>query len=223
MEQQKDKTEIAVAVFDKHAASYNEKYGDVSLYHDSLDIFCSAVTASGARILELACGPGNISRYLLHRRPDFRLWGTDLSPNMLRLAQSNNPGAVFELMDCRDISRLNTLYDGIMCGFCLPYLSRDEAIQLIADAARLLAPGGALYISTMEDDYSHSGYTFSSAGDRIYTWYHQADYLLQALKDYGFTIILQDRKHYPVSDGSAVTDLILIAARCEQTCEAANQ
>lgn len=35
-----------------------------------------------------------------------------------------------------------------MCGFCLPYLSKEETEKLINDVSRLLNPEGVFYIST---------------------------------------------------------------------------
>src|SRR6478736_3881300 len=101
-----DKTQMAVDVFDLRADQYESKFMDVTLYHATLDLFCNAVAKKDAAILELACGPGNITKYLLAKRPDFRLLGTDLSPNMLALARKNNPIATFALLDCREINRM---------------------------------------------------------------------------------------------------------------------
>lgn len=204
-----DKTKTAVDIFDKHARLYQDKYMDTSMYHDTFDAFCDNITRQNAEILELACGPGNITAYLLKKRPDLKILGTDLSPNMIGLAKANNPGAEFRLMDCRDLGTLDKKYDGIVCGFALPYLSKEEAIQLIGDAAGVLRPGGILYLSTMEDDYSKSGVQQSSTGDRMYLYYHQADYLTQALRDNGFTVVHVQRKTY--ADGSGTTDLVIIA------------
>jgi len=165
-----DNTAKAVALFDKLANVYQDKFMDTAIYHETFNLFCDLVNQPGAQILELACGPGNITRYLLNKRPDFKVLGTDLAPNMLTLARINNPEAEFELMDCRDINNLSTKYDGIMCGFCLPYLSKEEAVHLIQDASTLLLPNGVLYISTMEDDYSTSGEQTSSSGEKIYIY-----------------------------------------------------
>lgn len=209
-----DKSKAAAAIFDKHARLYQEKYMDTDLYHDTFDLFCEHVVQENAEILELACGPGNITAYLLKKRPDFKWLGTDLSPNMIELAKSNNPGAEFQLLDCRELNRLNKRYDGIVCGFALPYLSKEEAIRLIGDAAGALKPGGILYLSTMEDDYGKSGPRQSSTGDWIYMHYHQADYLTQALDQNGFNILHLQRKIY--SDGSGIIDLVIIAG-CRRT------
>lgn len=208
-----DKTEIAVAVFDKRAKEYQDKFMDLSLYHDTFDLFCDTIATQNAAVLELACGPGNITRYLLEKRPDFQLLGTDLSPNMLHLAEINNPNAEFRRMDCRDIGQMGKHYDAIMCGFCFPYLSKEDAVKLIQEASCVLHPKGIIYISTMEDEYTKSGFKTSSAGDQIYIHYHQADYLIQALNEIGFKIINVQRKDFPTTDGTKTTDLVIIAQK----------
>ena len=205
-----DKTKMAVAVFDQNASAYQDKFMDVHQYKVSLDIFCRIVEKKNAGVLELACGPGNITRYLLEQRPDFKILGTDLSPNMLELARQQNPGSIFQLMDCRDIDTLNATFDAIMCSFALPYLSKEEAIKLIADAAMLLTEKGALYLSTMEDDYSKSGLETSSSGNQLYMHYHEAGYLVDALEKNGFRVIDLKRQHF-ISGEVKMTDLIIVA------------
>lgn len=208
-----DKTQIAVNVFNKHANAYQEKFMDVSLYHDTFDLFCKSIKNKNAEVLELACGPGNITKYLLEKRPDLKIMGTDLAPNMISLAKINNPTAEFQLMDCKDISKLEKKYDGIMCGFCLPYLSKEETLKLIGDSAQILNSGGVLYISTMEDDYSKSGFKKGSQGDDIFMHYHEAGYLTDALKQNNFELIDLQRKHSAMTTGEKVIDLVLIAER----------
>lgn len=208
-----DKTKIAVDVFNLRAVGYQEKYMDVSLYHNTLDIFLDNIHKPDAEILELACGPGNITRYMLDKRPSLKILATDLAPNMLELAMANNPGAVFQLLDCRNIAGINKKFDAIMCGFCLPYLSKEDTIQLINDASQLLLPGGILYLSTMEGDYSTSAWQTSSSGDKLFQYYHEAGYLTQALEHNGFNIIYLHRQEYPANTGSKVIDLIIIAQK----------
>lgn len=208
-----DKLQQVIRIFDKRAALYQERHMDVSRYHASFDLFCNSIPEQDAAVLEIACGPGNITRYLLQQRPDFHLLGIDLAPNMLELARTNNPQAEFQLMDARDISRIGKTFQGIMCGFCLPYLSREGAEKMIADAAGLLTPGGVLYISTMEDEYARSGFFHTDGNDEFYMYYHEAGYLENALKENGFEVMELQRQQYPAADGSTTTDLILIARR----------
>ena len=210
-----DKTKMAVDLFDKYADRYQEKYMDVSLYHDTFDLFCDDIKKENAEILELGCGPGNITRYLLEKRPGIKLLGTDLSKRMITLAKINNPAAEFELMDCRDFRRTGKKYDGIMGGFCLPYLSKEDSIKLIQDAFASLNPDGVLYLSTMEDDYDKSGLKGPSSGepDQLFIHYHEAGYLTEALTVNGFAILELSRKEYSGPDGAPVTDLVIIAQK----------
>lgn len=204
---------MAINVFDKCANSYQDKFMDLDLYHDSFDVFCNNIKKDNAHILDVACGPGNITHYLLNCRPDFQILGIDLSPKMIALAQKNNPEAEFQVMDCRNISSMNKQYDGLMCGFCLPYLSKEEAIEFIKNTSKALTINGLIYISTMEDDYSQSGFKTSSSGDRMFIHYHEADYLTQALNENGFKIIDLRRQVYPSQDDVQAIDLIIIAEK----------
>lgn len=208
-----DKSNSTIEVFNKCAVAYQDKFMDVGLYNDSLDLFCNSIRTHQADILEIACGPGNITKYLLGKRPDFKILGIDLASNMIALAKINNPTAEFQLIDCRDIGMIYKKYEGIMCGFCLPYLSGEEAVKLILDASRLLKLDGVLYLSTMEDDPAESGFKKSSDGDQLYINYHEADFLTNALRENDFKIIDLQRKVYQIQDGTTTTDLLIIARK----------
>lgn len=199
-----------VEAFDKAAKIYQDKFMDVSLFGDTFNFFCDEIEADRADILDIACGPGNITKYLLDKKPEYNILGIDLSSKMLDLAQANNPTADFQLMDCRDIHKLQKKFDGIVCGFCLPYLTRDEAITLIKDVSALLKPGGVFYLSTMEDDYSKSGLITSSLGDQVYLYYHQEDYLAKAFQENNFDMLQVKRFNSSDKDGVMITDMVLI-------------
>lgn len=210
-----DKTKLARDLFDAFAQVYQDKFMEMDLHHDSFDLFCEALPKEGARIFEIACGPGNITRYLLRQRPDLNILGIDLAPKMVALAKQNNPTADFQVMDCRAIHQIKESFDAVMCGFALPYISKEETLQLIADVALMLETNGVFYLSTMEDDYSKSGLKGPSSGgeQRVYMYYHQADYLIEALKLNGFKLLHTLRKNYPEADGSTTVDLVLIARK----------
>lgn len=208
-----NKTKIAVDIFNECASLYQDKFMDVSAYHNGFDLFCNNIQKENPEILELACGPGNITNYLLNKRPDFKILGTDLAPNMIALAKQNNPTAEFQLMDSRDILKLNKKYDAIMCGFILPYLTKEEAIQLIADSAAILSPNGVIYISTMEDDYSKSAWKKGSGGHEMFMHYHEGGYLSEALKANQFTILELKRQDYQNKDGINDVDLVIVAKK----------
>src|SRR5688572_5256893 len=197
-----ENNQTAVSIFNKLADLYQSKFMDVSLYGDTFDSFCSLIQTNNAEILEIACGPGNITRYLLNKRPNFKITGVDLAPNMISLARKNNPEAEFQVMDARDIGKIDKLFDGIVCGFCLPYLNINETAQLISNVSKLLKQGGIFYLSTIEDDYENSGFKKGSSGDEIFMHYYTSRYLSDELKNHGFSIIDKQYKKYPAPGGT---------------------
>jgi 2-polyprenyl-3-methyl-5-hydroxy-6-metoxy-1,4-benzoquinol methylase len=197
--------------FDKSAKIYQDKFMDVSVYAETFNFFCDNITSDNASILDIACGPGNIIKYLLNRKPKYEILGIDLSPRMLDLACANNPPAKFKLMDCREIDTIEQQFDGITCGFCLPYLTPEEAIELIANVSNLLNPGGMFYLSTMEeDDLNKSRYQTSSTGDQVWVNYHREVDLSKALAENHFEVTSLQRFSSPDKDGVMITDLVLI-------------
>ena len=150
--------------WDKLAMQYQDKFMDLDLYNDTYDLFCERIPKPGAEILEIGCGPGNITKYMLSKRPDLNVLGTDVAPHMIELAQQNNPSASFKVMDCRNLRMLQRKFDGIVCGFVAPYLSKEDVEKLIADCSSHLNVGGWLYISLIEGDYNLSGIEASSDG-----------------------------------------------------------
>lgn len=214
-----DRTKEIVDLFDRHATQYQHKYMEVAEYRKSLDRFCAAIEKRGAAILDIACGPGNITQYLLQQRPDFAILGTDLSENMIALAKENNPQAEFALMDMRDIGQLQQKFSGVVCGFGLPYLSKAEVEQLVLEIERLLEPGGCCYLSTMEGEEEQSGYQKSSDGKDVemYTNYFQAEYLAAILEKHGLTVLEQYRQGNVPQSGGTGMDLIFLAQKKEET------
>lgn len=206
-----DHYQITINTFNKLAEKYQDKYMQMDFYHETYDKFCDFLPKKNAEIFEIACGPGNITKYLLSKRPDYKIFGTDLAPKMVELAKANNPAAHFEVMDSREINQITRQFDALLIGFCLPYLSKEDVSKLLKDSARLLRTDGIIYLSTMEDDYHRSGFQTASSGDQVYIYYHQADYLIEALQANGFELLDIQRKSFPVELGTPATDLFIIA------------
>jgi 2-polyprenyl-3-methyl-5-hydroxy-6-metoxy-1,4-benzoquinol methylase len=209
-----DSYKITFQAWDKVAALYQDKFMHLDLYNDTYDAFCKLIKKPNARIFEIGCGPGNITKYLLSKRPDFIVDAIDVAPNMIKLAKKNNPRANFTMMDCRGIDTITKKFDGIMCGFCMPYLTKADCAKLLKDCSFLLNPGGIFYGSVIEGDYQQSGYETSSNGQTtMYVYYHQEDYLRQELKHTDFKLIDLIRKAYTKADGTTNTHMIFIAIK----------
>ncbi len=175
--------------WNKMAELYESKFMDLDLYNDTYDFVCQSLPNKNAKILDVGCGPGNIARYLLSKRPDFKLVGLDVAPKMIELAKKNNPSADFKVMDVRNMHELETNFDGIINGFCLPYLSEKESFDFIRNSYDVLNENGWVYISFVEGDPSRSDYKTGSSGDRVYFYFHQIETIQNQLKESGFSDI----------------------------------
>lgn len=167
--------------WNKLAKLYEDKFMHLDLYNESYDYFCGLLNKEHPEILELGCGPGNITNYLLKKRPDFKILATDIAPAMIERAKLNNPTAEFAVLDSRHIDQLTAKFDAIVCGFIIPYLSPADCEKLIIDSAALLAPKGLMYISFVEGLPEQSGFQTGSSGDRAYFYFHNLEALTESL------------------------------------------
>ena len=209
-----DKYELNKNTFNKLATQYQDRFMDFDGYLDTFDLLINTIVKKDARILEIACGPGNVTKYLHSLRPDFKIFGIDIAPNMIDLARINNPTAKYEVMDCRHLSHFNDSFDAVMCAFGMPYINKGDAIKLINDSCSLIEGNGILYISTMEGENANSEYVNSTAYDgSTYVNYHEASYLKDALDSNNMKIVHEVRKPYQNAAGKDFIDLFLIAEK----------
>ncbi len=190
---------------------------DLDLYNDTYDMFCNLVEKQHPLVFEIGCGPGNITRYLLNKRPDFQIYAIDVAPAMIELAKQNNPTAAFQVMDARDLGSIDKTYEGIIAGFCTPYLSLDDLSKLIKKCAGLLSDGGIFYLSTIKGDYEKSGYATGSTGDQCFMYYYDENQLEQLFREHHFEIAELVIKDYPRADGSVEVHMMFIVRKQEAT------
>jgi len=189
---------------------------NLKLYNDTYDIFLDVISKTNSSVLEIGCGPGNITKYLLTKNANLKIKGIDISENMVELAGKNNPSAEFEIMDIRKIHCINDTFDAVVCGFCIPYLSKSDCIKLISDCYNLLNPSGILYLSFVAGDYENSGFITGSSGDRTYFYYHNLDNIKKELKANFFETKKLLHKNYKKADGTEEIHMVVIAKKRTQ-------
>lgn len=207
--------DLSVQRFDEFAEEYASRFENVSGYIEQLTYFCSEIKSNKPDILELACGPGNVTRFLKSHFPESRIFAVDLAPRMIEIARKALPDVDFRVMDVRRISEISETFDAVMCSFCLPFLSKTDAAKLIVDCSALLNKGGVVYLSTMEGDETRAGFESTSfSGDEgIYFNYHRQHDLEDAFATNGYEIRQVKLQDYIEPDGSVTTDMIFIAIK----------
>ena len=208
-----DRYKETCETWNKIASLYQEKFMSLELYNETYDFICSSITKEKPEILEIGCGPGNITKYILSKRPDFKIYGIDIASNMIELARKNNPKAHFSVMDCRQINELKTNYDGIICGFCLPYLSNADGQKLIADCYNLLNDEGLIYLSFVEGEPTKSGFQTGSNNNRVYFYYHSIKELREQISSQNFVELKVFKVDYHKSKSEKETHTILVAKK----------
>jgi ubiquinone/menaquinone biosynthesis C-methylase UbiE len=209
--------EISVDRFNEFAVEYEKRFmdGKINPYSDSLDFFCSKILKKKPEILDVACGPGNVTKYLKEKFPESNILAVDLAPNMIELTRKNVPGIETGVMDIRKIGEIERKFDGIMCSFCFPFLSLQDAEKMAKDIAVMLNEGGVLYISTMEGPESKAGFEKTSfSGDaEIYFNYFREEDIRRMLSENGFILDKLRKQDYKEQDGSITIDMIFIASK----------
>lgn len=179
------------------AEAYAEKFMDLDFYNESYRAFCAHLPGPSPRVLELGCGPGNVSRYLLQQCPGMQLLATDVAPNMLEVARQQVSQAQFQVLDARELAQVSGQFQGLLAGFVLPYLSPEDVRQLLADAHHLLFPSGIIYLSYIPGQPDKSGFIQGSTGQRMYLYYHETAQVQTLLAQAGFSLLHHFKIPFP--------------------------
>jgi demethylmenaquinone methyltransferase/2-methoxy-6-polyprenyl-1,4-benzoquinol methylase len=104
--------------------------------------------AEGARVLDLACGTGDLSRAAMRRA--YTVVGSDLSAGMLA---ANHVGVPLVEAEGSSLPFTDGSFDGLVCGYALRNFT--DLAATLAESARVLRPGGRLAV--LEVDAPTSG------------------------------------------------------------------
>jgi ubiquinone/menaquinone biosynthesis C-methylase UbiE len=149
------------AIFSRNAAAYQQRLeqvmarGEANGRQRAID---AIEVRPGMRVLDLACGPGNLTRRLATlAQPGGEVVGVDLAEGMIELARNAGiPGARFEVMDIERLTFGDGSFDAAICGHGMqfaPNLERAlaEAHRVLRSNARfsasvpLAAPGASVF------------------------------------------------------------------------------
>lgn len=142
--------ELFPPVFSRHALAYQLRLEDIMSRGESVGRIRALELVDarpGMRILDLACGPGTMSRRLAAMvSPGGEVIGVDLAPGMVALARSMNISATrFELMDIEQLAFADESFDAAVCGHGLHFV--PDLSRALTEARRVLRPEGRLAAS----------------------------------------------------------------------------
>ena len=199
-----------IDAYDKSADQFVESIAKLSNYNHTYD-FLIRNLQTGDLILDLACGPAQISKYITDKI-NVNVVGVDLSEKMLELARKNIPRGIFHKHTIQDFQS-EKKFDLVILGFGLPYLDDEQSEECIKNAVSLIGDGKYLYISFMQGE--GSGYERTSFGGdkQFFIYYHDKSRIKELIVGYSLSIIKEYNIDYKEPNGDITEDVIIIAQK----------
>jgi SAM-dependent methyltransferase len=127
--------------------------------------------AKARSVFELGCGTGRYAAGLLREwlAPDARYLGVDVSPRMVALARDRlrgwAPRAEVALLGPpgRELPGADGGFDRFVATYVFDLLADEHAQALLAEAHRLLEPGGVLCVAGLTEGVTRAGRVVSGA------------------------------------------------------------
>ena len=126
----------------------NPRIDTPPLIDDELELLAALVPLAGQEIVELGCGAARLARDLLARFPDSRVTGleVDVRQHAKNLA-AQQPGLRFVAGGAQAIPFPDASFDLALMLKSLHHVPLPLLGQALREAARVLRPGGHLYVS----------------------------------------------------------------------------
>lgn len=138
----------------------------------------------GPRVLDAGCGPG--TDLVAFESDGLDPVGFDRTEPFLQTAVDRTDEAAVLRADLRAFPFCDSSFDGVWCCASLLHLPRADASGVFEDAARILRPGGVLFVSLKHGDTRE--YTTDEHGnERLFTRYQPAE-IRNHLADAGFSV-----------------------------------
>ena len=163
----KDPVSASVSAYTAGADEYEATHA--AKLADRVERFASSLPVPSL-LLDAGCGPGrDMARFAAHGHV---VRGVDLNP--LFVARAAAHGRAFQL-DLREVGRRFPagMFDGVWASASLVHLTHADAAAVLQNLARLLRPGGKLFVSVRS--IGETGWLHEPDGRRWYSvWQPEA-------------------------------------------------
>ncbi|MER5207289.1 class I SAM-dependent methyltransferase [Streptomyces sp. NPDC002825] len=135
--------------YETEAAHYDRTRGGVPRAEAAAEAVLRLVPPGARTLLDLACGTGLVTERLT--RSGLRVYGADAAHAMVRVAAGRAPARVVRA-DARRLPLPDASLDAVAAVWLLHLV--PFAADIVAEAARVLRPGGVL-VATVDKDAAH--------------------------------------------------------------------
>jgi SAM-dependent methyltransferase len=140
------------AIFDRMAERYDELRGREDQLAEQFEFTIAQGLGAATRLLDVGCGTGSLIAVAVERL-GVRAWGVDASEQMLAKARERRVrGAAFKLAQADDLPFRKGWFDAVTMRLVVHTLG-DRLAGALAEARRVLAPEGRLFIWTFAPEH----------------------------------------------------------------------
>ncbi len=147
-----DETRAAYdGVVELYASMFADRLERQPFARNMIATFAELVRATGnPRAADVGCGPGHLTAML--RDLGLDAFGLDLSPAMIDHARRAHPALRFDEARMEDLPVEDGALGGVLAHYSMIHTPPGELPALLAEQARVLAPGGLLLVSFFGTD-----------------------------------------------------------------------
>ncbi|MEU2074417.1 class I SAM-dependent methyltransferase [Streptomyces sp. NPDC013489] len=175
--------------YDAIATVYQQQFQDSlrdrPLERAMLGAFAELVRSTDdgrGEVADLGCGPGYVTAHL--HGLGLKAFGVDASPVMVALAQASHPGLRFEVGSMAELDIEDGSLRGVLSRWSVIHTPPQEVPAIVAEIARVLAPGGHLLIDFPATDGPHvETQSYDHVVATAYRW--NPDRLAALLREHG--------------------------------------
>jgi ubiquinone/menaquinone biosynthesis C-methylase UbiE len=161
--------EETIAAYDVVAESYSRRFASANL-GTYLGGFLTGIPRD-ARILDIGCGPGRDIASL--SEIGFEVFGVDRSEGMLTVAGRVAPRATLVCGDIRSLPFGSELFAGVWHCASLVHISPFDAVTALSEVARVMSPGGSLFLSVAAGNGAE--WRTTASGRRWFYYYEKTE------------------------------------------------
>jgi len=174
------------AIAATYAQMFQDPLGDRPLERALLSAFAELVRTNGdGAVADLGCGPGDITAHL--HGLGLNAFGVDASTVMVELAREAHPGLRFEVGSMAALDIEDATLGGVLSRWSVIHTPPQDLPAVLAEIARVLAPGGHMLIEfPATDGPHHETQAYDHAVVTAYRW--SPDRFTELLRDQGLTV-----------------------------------
>ncbi|MGX6603217.1 class I SAM-dependent methyltransferase [Micromonosporaceae bacterium Da 78-11] len=157
------------------------------VHADDLDLLARHLAIRPGQVLDVGCGPGQLTGYLRSLGVDAT--GIDLVPEFITHARAAHPTGEFRLGSMASLDVEDGSVAGVLAWYSLIHLPPADLDGVLAEFRRVLTPGGPLVIGFFDGD------EVATFDHKVVTaWRRPVDEFAERLARAGFTEVERRRR-----------------------------